>query len=90
MTVIIIIVVVAFLWWSLVPPAKPREPNLNDLINRAQRRDGNYSNVYKTKYMKGGGDFYYVGKYPENPNDKVVFTGTDNECSYYVNKYDNY
>ncbi|HCE53845.1 MAG: hypothetical protein APF83_01200 [Lutibacter sp. BRH_c52] len=88
MTVIIIIVVVAFLWWSLVPPSKPREPNLNDLINSAQRRDGNYSNVYKKKLA--GSDFYYVGKSPENPNDKVVFTGTDNECSYYANKYDNY
>lgn len=86
MTVIIIIVVVAFLWWSLVPPSKPREPNLNDLINRSQSREGNYSNVYKTKLE--GKNFYYVGKSPENPNDKVVFTGTDNECSYIANKYD--
>ena len=42
------------------------KPNLNDLINSAQRRDGNYSNVYKTKLA--GRDFYYVGKSPENPN----------------------
>lgn len=85
MTILIIIAVVIFLWWSLVPPSKPREPNLNDLINRAQRRDGNYSNVYKTKLV--GRDFYYVGKTPLEPQDVKVFTGTENECTYYANRY---
>lgn len=87
MTVIIIIVVVIFLWWSLVPPAKPRQRTLDDLINESQRREGNFSNVYKTKLA--GEDFYYIRRSPDKPNDKRVFTGTENECGYYANSYNN-
>lgn len=87
MTVIIIIAVVIFLWWSLVPPAQPRQKNLNDLINESERRQGNYCNVYKTKLA--GKDFYYSEKIPDKPNDIRVFTGTENECIHYANRYNN-
>ncbi len=84
MTVIIIIAVVIFLWWSLVP-AKSREPNLTDIINNAQRDNGNYSNVYSTDFLRG--NYYYSDKFPKESKDILVFTGTKFECENYVYHY---
>lgn len=82
MTFIIIIVIGAFLYWSLVP-AKPR--NLNDAINDAQKRNGQYSNVYiDYKLNKILGPVHYIGIQPNDLNDKKVFSGTLNECENYI------
>jgi len=81
MVVIIVILVVAFLYWSLVPK-QPKQPTFNDIINNAEKRQGNYSNVYKHKYT----GMFYADTTPINTDDIKVFTGTQNECEIYVSK----
>ncbi|WP_335965241.1 hypothetical protein [Galbibacter sp. PAP.153] len=84
MTIVIIIIVIIFLYWSLVP-ARPKQHNLNDIINQTQKNEGKFSNVYLDyEFSQTFGKTYYVSKSPNDLRDKKVFSGTENECENYV------
>ncbi|MFI1773380.1 hypothetical protein [Thalassobellus citreus] len=87
MAIVLIILGVIFLYWSLVPK-KPKQPTFNDIINNSERKQGKYANVYKSTLSERtlGMAMYYYGSSPEDPTDKKVFSGTENECQIYVSK----
>lgn len=75
MVVLVIIGIIIFLYWSLVP-AKPKQPTINEIFNEYDKKNSNYSIVFKHKYT----GIYYSDVEPINPDDLKVFTGTKTEC----------
>lgn len=88
--VLIIILVALFLWWSLVPSTN-KQTKLDEIINKSQQEGGKFSNVYKSEIFKKtlGYSVFYESNFPQEPNDKKVFSGTINECHVYVSKNTN-
>lgn len=90
MTIAIIIIVIIFLYWSLVP-ARPKQPSLNDIINQTQKREGIFSNVYLDHELNPIiGEAYYISKIPNDPRDKIVFSGTENDCENFMYQKTNF
>lgn len=81
MAVLVIIGVIIFLYWSLVP-AKPKQPTIHDFFNDLDKKNGNYSHVFRDKYM----GIYYSDVKPINPDDVRVFSGTKTECEYFADR----
>ena len=88
--VLVIILVSLLLWWSLVP-SKNKQTKLDEIINESQQKGSKFSNVYESETFKKtlGYSVFYEANFPQEPNDKKVFSGTINECRNYVSKNTN-